>query len=291
MGVRKDDPGMPEVVETAMAHVSSEGALLSLLNINPAFGGTGQDTWTWMLCDAPVLLYALLLFHEAGGISPLSRSSAIPEAAWTGDMLAGAISATMPPTLVNAANYMSNLAFENGWHCTGGPEVGKFRGPGKRTDPCPIANVLALKALARVPAVYPAAAIRSGAEMLLAHWDSSQVERGLRSEPVSETGLSSAKPYLFGCGSDYRKLKYPLIWYDILHVLEALSPYAFVHRDPRFQQMLAAVTSRANADGRYTAGAMYMPWKGWSFADKVQPSPWLTFLVLRVQHRVAKAKT
>jgi hypothetical protein len=288
MGVHRDDPSMPEVVQAAMAHVSSEGALLSLLNIAPAFGGTGQDIWTWMMCDVPVLLYALLLFHEADRTSPLSRSSAIPEAPWTGDMLAGATSATLPPTLVNAANYISSVAFDNGWHCTGGPEVRKFRGPGKRTDPCPIANILALKALARVPAVYPAAAIRSGAEMLLAHWDGSQVERGLRSESASETGLPSAKPYLFGCGSNYRKLKYPFVWYDILHVLEALSPYAFVHRDPRFQQILAAVTSRADADGRYTAGAMYLPWKGWSFADKKLPSPWLTFLVLRIQHRVAK---
>jgi hypothetical protein len=292
MGVRKNDPSMLAVVDAAMAHVSNDGALLSLLNIARAFGGTGQDTWTWMMCDAPTLLYALLLFHEVDdGTSRSSRGSLIPEAPWAGDVLVGATSATLPRTLANAANYLFGLAFGNGWHCTGGPEVGKFRGPGKRSDPCPIANVLALKALARIPAPHPMAGIRSGAEMLLAHWDGSQVARGVRSESVSETGASSAKPYLFGCGSDYRKLKYPFIWYDILHVLEALSPYAFVHSDPRFQEMLAAVTSEADADGRYAAGAMYMPWKGWSFAGKKQPSPWLTFLVLRMQRRVPKTTT
>jgi hypothetical protein len=33
---------------------------------------------------------------------------------------------------------------------------------------------------------------------------------------------------------------------------------------------------------------MYRAWKGWSFADKKNPSPWLTFLVLRLQRRVEK---
>jgi hypothetical protein len=33
---------------------------------------------------------------------------------------------------------------------------------------------------------------------------------------------------------------------------------------------------------------MYRAWKGWSFADKKRPSPWLTFLVLRIQHRLEK---
>jgi hypothetical protein len=31
---------------------------------------------------------------------------------------------------------------------------------------------------------------------------------------------------------------------------------------------------------------MYVAWKGWSFADKKTPSPWLTFLVRRIQKRV-----
>jgi hypothetical protein len=34
---------------------------------------------------------------------------------------------------------------------------------------------------------------------------------------------------------------------------------------------------------------MYMSWKGWSFADKKSPSPWLTFLVLRLLKRVGGA--
>ncbi len=292
MGVRADDPGMPEIMRATMAHLSEDGVPLSLLNIAPAFGGTGQDTWTWMMCDAPALLYALLLFHEGiDGTPPLSRSAPFGEPPWAGDMHAGATSATLPPTLTSAANHLASLVSDNGWHCTGAPELGRFRGPGKRADPCPIANVLALKALARVPALYPAAGIRSGVEMLLAHWEYSQVARGEQAAPGGDAPQITPKPYLFGCGGNYRKLKYPFIWYDILHVLEALSPYPFVHGDRRFQGMVSRAISLADNDGRFTAGAMYMPWKGWSFADKKQPSPWLTFLVLRMQRRVAGTAT
>jgi len=50
--------------------------------------------------------------------------------------------------------------------------------------------------------------------------------------------------------------------------------------------MVETITAQADEDGRYTAGSMYRAWKGWSFADKKHPSPWLTFLVLRIQKRV-----
>ena len=56
--------------------------------------------------------------------------------------------------------------------------------------------------------------------------------------------------------------------------------------DARFRAMVQAIMAQADAHGRYTAGSMYQAWKGWPFADKKQPSPWLTFLALRVCHRV-----
>ena len=105
--------------------------------------------------------------------------------------------------------------------------------------------------------------------MLLGHWER----------------RAEVKYYLFGVGGDFRKLKYPFVWYDILHVVDVLSRYPFVHTDLRFQEMAAAVIAQADEQGRYTAGSMYQAWKGWSFADKKQPSPWLTFLVWRIQQR------
>ena len=93
------------------------------------------------------------------------------------------------------------------------------------------------------------------------------------------------KYYLFGIGSDFRKLKYPLIWYDLLHVLDVLSRFPIILRDERFIEMAKTLTNQADEGGRYTATSMYMAWKGWSFANKKQPSPWLTFLVNRIQKR------
>jgi hypothetical protein len=50
--------------------------------------------------------------------------------------------------------------------------------------------------------------------------------------------------------------------------------------------MVEAITIQADDEGRYAAGSMYQAWKGWSFANKKNPSPWLTFLVLRIQRRM-----
>jgi hypothetical protein len=242
-GVRAGDPGMAAGLEAVMAHQSSEGAFQNVMNIHQRFGGTGEDTWTWMLCDAPTLLYALL----AMGLNDDQR-------------------------VQRAVEHLIGLVDDNGWRCVGGPEVGKFRGPGRKADPCPIVNVYALKALAQVPESVDSPATRTGAEMLLWHWEH-QTER---------------KIYLFGIGTDFRKLKYPFVWYDILHVVDVLSRFPFVHADPRFREMVETITAQADGEGRYTATSMYRAWKGWSSANKKNPSPWLTFLVLRVQRVIGQ---
>jgi hypothetical protein len=69
-------------------------------------------------------------------------------------------------------------------------------------------------------------------------------------------------------------------------VVDMLSRFLFGHADPRFREMVETITAQADEEDRYTAGSMYRAWKDWSFADKNSPSPWLTFLVLRVQRRI-----
>lgn len=239
-GLQADDPGMDGIIQKVLARQSPQGAFQTVINIPIAFGGNGLDQWTWVACDAPTLLYALLAFG-------------------LGD----------DPRVQTAGQHLAGLAQENGYRCAAAPELGKFKGPGKRDDPCPVANVYALKALSLIPGQREGQAARRAAAMLLDNWEHRR-ER---------------KYFLFGMGADFKKLKYPFVYFDILHVLEALSRFPFVHTDPRFQEMLALVTAQADADGRYTAGSMYQAWKGWSFADKKKPSPWLTFLALRIQQR------
>jgi hypothetical protein len=59
-GLQSGDPGMSEIIDKVLTHQSPQGAFQSLVNIAQAFGGSGEDQWTWMACDAPTLLYALL---------------------------------------------------------------------------------------------------------------------------------------------------------------------------------------------------------------------------------------
>jgi len=242
-GLRASDPGMRPAIEAVMAHQSEEGAFQTKLRLYKRFGGIDGERWTWMACDAPTLLYALLSF----GLASDER-------------------------VQRAVDHLVGLVEDNGWRCRAASDLGAFKGPGKREDPCPIANVYALKALSLLPELIDGPAARAGAEMLLWHWG-----------PECER-----KIYLFGIGTLFRRLKYPFVWYDILHVVDVLSRFPFVHRDPRFQEMVRTISGQADEDGCYTAGSMYRAWKGWSFADKKQPSPWLTFLVLRVRRRMGE---
>lgn len=240
-GLVASDPGMQNVIAQILAHQSPEGPFQTLANVPVAFGGTGEDLCTWMACDAPLLLSALIAFG-------LRQDERLPR----------------------AADHLLSLAQDGGWRCAVAPELGKFRGPGRKADPCPIANLLALRALAGLPEHHGSPAVQAGSEMLLSHW----------------AQRNGQKYYLFGAGTDYRKFKYPLIWYDVLHVADVLTRFPALHGDPRLASMLAHLAAQADLQGRYTAASMYQPWKGWSFADKKHPSPWLTFLVLRIQRRL-----
>jgi hypothetical protein len=244
-GLRADDPGVQTAVDTVLAHQSDEGAFQTLVRLYKRFGGMEGEYWTWMACDAPTLLYALLAFGLCDH-----------------------------PQVQIALDHLLGLVDENGWRCAAAPELCGFHGPGRKDDPCPIANVYALKALTQVPDLVESPAANKGVEMLLWHW----------------THQKERKLYLFGIGTDFRKLKYPLVWYNLLHVVDVLSQFPQAHGDPRFEQMVTALRDQADEQGRYTATSMYRAWKGWSFADKKSPSPWLTFLVLRILKRLGRLK-
>ena len=116
-GIRADDPGVAPVVDAVLAHQTPEGAFQTQLRLYKRFGGIDGERWTWMACDAPTLLYALL----AMGLGDDARMQC-------------------------AVDHLVSLVDDNGWRCVVAPQLGKFKGPGRREDPCPIANVYALKA-------------------------------------------------------------------------------------------------------------------------------------------------
>lgn len=160
--------------------------------------------------------------------------------------------------------HTTSLIKDNGVLCTGA--LPTFRGPGRKGDPCPYATLLVTRALAQVPEMKK---MKPLTEMLLWHWEH-QKER----------------KYLFGIGTTFKKLKYPFIWYDILHVADVLSQINSLKDDERLKEIIDVITSKQDANGRFTPESVWMAFKHWEFGQKKTPSPWLTFLVARILKRV-----
>jgi hypothetical protein len=239
-GLRATDEAMRPVVERVLARQSPEGAFRCLANVATSFGGSGTDTPSWMLCDAPLTLSSLARL----GLGEDAR-------------------------VQRAAAHLAGSCRENGWPCAVSPELGRFRGPGSRADPCPYATLLCLQALADLPSWRDHEACHVGAEAILQHWQQRRERR----------------PYLFAMGTDFAKLKAPLVWYDLLHVTDVLSRLPWLWQDERLREMVALLPTRADVEGRFTPESVWMAWKGWDFGQKKQPSAWLTYLAWRVLRR------
>jgi hypothetical protein len=241
LGLRRDDLGISEIVEKIYAHKSEEGPFQIPTNIPIHFGGSGGIEWAWSLCDAPIIIYSLVKFG-------LGKDEQIQK----------------------AVKYLVNLVRENGWPCAVSKELGKFRGPGRKDDPCPYATFGMLKMLSQLGEWKDSKQVHVGAECLLDLWIKSRM----------------LHPYMFYMGTNFRKIKAPFVWYDILHVSEVLSQFDWLRNDPRLKEMVAIIKSKANNEGKYTPESEWTAWKGWDFAQKKEPSRWLTFLVLRVLKRM-----
>jgi len=163
-----------------------------------------------------------------------------------------------------------NLAFENGWPCAASKKLGKFRGPGRKTDPCPYATLLMLKVLALYPEFHEEPFVKNGQNAIFKLWEQRK-ER---------------KAYLFGMGRDSQKLKAPLIWDDILHLFDVFSHYKYSFNHPVFKEWLQIIESKRDDDGMFTPESIYLAWKEWDFGQKKAPSAHITFLIDRAMQRM-----
>ena len=96
----------------------------------------------------------------------------------------------------------------------------------------------------------------------------------------------------FYMGDDFRKLKLPLFWYDILHVVDALSRASEsgvpgVSDDPRFREMLSIIESKRTASGGFVPESIYLEFKGWDFGQKKTESAWLGHVIENIHRRLA----
>lgn len=241
LGLNVSDAHVKAIARQVMAHPSEQGPFQLPTNVPTHFGGSGRDEWAWALCDAPILASALVRM----GLGDDKR-------------------------VQTAIQSLDGLLRGNGWPCAVSPELGKFRGPGRKDDPCPFATLAMLKLVSRVPELREGRSAQVGVETLLSLWENSREQH----------------PYMFFMGTDFRKLKAPLFWYDILHVLDILSQFEWARKDKRFEDMLSVVTSKADADGRFTPESIWTAWKEWDFSRKKVPSRGMTLIVERIEKRI-----
>ena len=238
LGVSAADPEAAGLLERIAGNLDSSGLPRINVLIPKMFRGTGKVEREWIICDYPQILYGLLRM--------------------------GAPERLTGPAL----EYLSGLSLPGGYPCVSSMEG--FRGPGPKTDFCPIASLYALKALNLDPSARVSAGAARAAESLLNHWENRE----------------KCKHYLFGIGTDFQKLKYPLIWYNLLHVLDVLSLSEAGKDDPRTEEMAGVLLSRADEELRFTPGSMYRYYGEEDFADKKRPSPTLTLKALEILLRL-----
>jgi len=239
MGLTAADPEGAELADRILAHHDPDGPFQCVELVPRAFGGSGVPEPGWMGCDAPLLVHALL-------------------ALGLGD----------DPRVGRALEHLIGLVRPGGWPCA--MWIPGARGPGRKDDPCPYADLVSLRALS-LSAHRDSEACHQGTEMLLSHWE----QRAAR------------KIRMFGIGTDFAKPKYPLVWYDVVHFLEVLSRFEWTHADPRFGEVLDLLLSQADDHGRFTPRSVWMTFKGLDFAQKRQPSPTLTLAVERIRRRAS----
>lgn len=167
-----------------------------------------------------------------------------------------------------AVKALSGLISSNAYGCHASKSLGSWRGPGKASDPCPYASLIMLKLLLQYEDLYHNE-IKICAETLLNLWENSKTKH----------------PYIFYMGTDFRKLKLPFIWYDILHVTEVLSQVKEVKNDPRLLEMLSVIESKNN-NGDFIPESVYMAYKAWDFGQKKKTSDYLTYCILKIKNRL-----
>jgi len=241
LGLDTEIPEIDAAIRQILSHSDVHDVYQSAVNIPVHYGGSGQDTFGWSPCDAPLLLRALceakVDYHSL--IKP-------------------------------GVDYLISLNRPNGFLCACSNELGKWRGPGRKEDPCPYATLIFLKLLLATPDYAKNDLVLQSALNLLDLWETNRISH----------------PYMFYMGTDFRKLKAPALWYDIVSVCDALSLVEGIKNDARLSEILDIIRSKQDKDGMFTPESVYLKLADWDFGQKKIPSPYLTYLIRRIFQRM-----
>jgi len=232
-GFDYDNLRMKKILDSIVDKITEEGYFPILIEIPQAFSKKKFGVFeSWILCDFPNLLYYLI---KAG----LKEDKKVRKA------------------VLN----LEKLSDSNGWRCKG--DIEGFRGPGKKDDFCPYANLISLKVFSLLSEYHEREFIRNAIDAFYSHWEN-QKEK---------------KYYMFGIGTDFRKLKYPNVWFDILHVCRVLKSFEYARKNPVYSEMLEIIDKKRQQDGFFKAESVYRVYKEFDFGQKKCVSPTLTYFI------------
>jgi hypothetical protein len=156
---------------------------------------------------------------------------------------------------------------DGGWH----PNKLNLPGNEREAEPsCPFGTLNVLRALIAHPDLRDSEHAIRAANNLLECWQR-------RSEPYRPVG--------FGIGASWDKTQYPLVQYALLKTIDTLSLVDGIEADSRYLEMLDRLQSKQTTGGKWLAESVNKPYSGFDFGQKKQPSPWITFLALRILKR------
>ncbi|HEY98615.1 MAG TPA: hypothetical protein G4O16_10610 [Dehalococcoidia bacterium] len=158
---------------------------------------------------------------------------------------------------------MNSQSRDGGWYCY-------YYGYEPDVDSCPMDNLNLLMLLGQYEKYRQNPKLNGAIDLLLDHWENRMHLHG------------------FGIGRRFSSLQYPAVKYGILRVLDVLSLFSYAVDSRSFWSMFDFVKRKA-VDGRYTAEMTDNAYADFDFAQKQQPSRWLTFLINRIEKRVEEA--
>jgi hypothetical protein len=132
---------------------------------------------------------------------------------------------------------------------------------------CPMAGLMALEVFSQIPELKESQYAKNAYQPLKFH-----KEYG---KPI----------YFFGRGQKFWTLKYPFIWYNALYLADVLTRFDFLKDDPLVGGLIQWIEESQNEKGSFAAEAIHKEYRGWDFAEKNTPSPWITLLCCRILKR------
>ncbi len=162
---------------------------------------------------------------------------------------------------------MSAQRADGGWHCAKNRAIGKKL---EKSESCLMDNLNILMLFGEYEEYKNDKRFEGAIDLLLEHW---------------RRRHEKWRPYGFGIGSNFKKLRYPAFKYGILRVLDVLSLYPYGVKQPEVREMFDDVLKKSD-NGRYKPESVSKMFKGFDFGQKKEPSRWITFLIYRIENRL-----